>query len=295
MAYVCLDAFLAEHINIVGVVGPKKNHVTYIPFKNFVLSRGQNYIEYDKLSDESFIKQIKDLNVDLAVVCSFNYKIPKVLLDAVKDGFVNTHPSLLPKYRGPNPYSAVILNGEKESGMTLHLMDENFDTGDIVAQKSMQLLSKDTMGTLFNKFNMMAADMHIELLKKYEKEPFERTPQPNGDFPIAPIYQEEELFIDFSKTSSEIDRLVRSLNPFLLARCWFKANLIKVLSIECYESSSEFDAEYGEVVQITDEKVLIKVKDGLIAITAMQFGSFFAGSSKDFIDIVDPKVGDKFY
>ena len=52
MAYVCLDAFLAEHINIVGVVGPKKNHVTYLPFKNFVLSRGQNYIEYDKLTEK---------------------------------------------------------------------------------------------------------------------------------------------------------------------------------------------------------------------------------------------------
>ncbi len=81
------------------------------------------------------------------------------MLESVKDGFINVHPSLLPKYRGPNPYSAVILNEENETGVTLHFMDESFDTGDIVAQKKVSLSEVETMGTLFNRTNLIALEM----------------------------------------------------------------------------------------------------------------------------------------
>ena len=75
----------------------------YKNFEKFVKSRNLNFIEYDNLDDAIFIQKIKDLQFDVAIVCSFNYKIPKILLEAVKDGFINAHPSLLPKYRGSNP------------------------------------------------------------------------------------------------------------------------------------------------------------------------------------------------
>ena len=124
-------------------------------YKENALSKNLNFIEYDSLKDENFLNTLRDLDIDIAVVCSFNYKIPKVMLDIPKDGFVNVHPSLLPKYRGGNPYSAVIMNGEKESGVTLHLMDEGFDTGDILLQKTFKINPTETMGTLFNKTNFM--------------------------------------------------------------------------------------------------------------------------------------------
>ena len=108
MAYIGLDGLLMAGVNIVGVLGPKKNHNMYYDFKNFVQSRRLNYIDYEELDEPQLIKKIQDLNVDVAVVCSFNYKIPKVLMNATRDGFINVHPSLLPKYRGGNPYSRVI-------------------------------------------------------------------------------------------------------------------------------------------------------------------------------------------
>ena len=85
---------------------------------------------------------MKALEVDAAVVCSFNYKIPKILLESTKDGFLNVHPSMLPKYKGGNPYSRVIMNGETETGVTIHFMDENFDTGDIIAQKAYHIQNR---------------------------------------------------------------------------------------------------------------------------------------------------------
>ena len=139
MAYICLDGLLTAGINIVGVMGPKKTHNTYDNFKDFAKSRGMNFIEWDNLKDPKLLDYLKSLNIDAAVVASFNYKIPKVLLDIPKAGFINIHPSLLPKYRGGNPYSTVIINGEQETGVTLHFMDEGFDTGDIITQKKLIL------------------------------------------------------------------------------------------------------------------------------------------------------------
>ena len=90
----------------------------------------ENIITFDKsMQEESFLRKVKSVQPDLAVVCSFNKKLPKELLRIPKDGVVNLHPSKLPDYRGGNPYSHVIINGEKESAITLHYMDENFDTG----------------------------------------------------------------------------------------------------------------------------------------------------------------------
>ena len=119
-----------------------------------------------------FINKIKILNADLAVVCSYNKKFSPQLLSAVKGGFVNVHPSLLPKYRGANPYSHVILNNEQETGVTLHFMDENFDTGNIIWQKKVPVAPNDTMGTIFNKLNFISAEMLSDFLKQAEHTPF---------------------------------------------------------------------------------------------------------------------------
>ena len=81
MAYIGLDGLLMAGVNIVGVLGPKKDHNMYYDFRNFVLSRKLNYIEYDELDEPQLIEQIRALDIDAAVVCSFNYKIPKILLE----------------------------------------------------------------------------------------------------------------------------------------------------------------------------------------------------------------------
>lgn len=292
MAFVCLDGLITSGVNIVGVIGAKKNNPTYLPFKNFVQQCRLNFIEYDTLRDADFIKQIRELNPDIAVVCSFNYKIPKVLLESVKDGFINIHPSLLPKYRGPNPYSSVILNQESQTGVTLHFMDETFDTGDIIVQKTIPISPIETMGTLFNRLNIIAFDMLLETLKQYEKSHLPRVKQPQGVFEVAPIFPESALFIDYKKSALEAESLIRALNPFLLARTNFRRTLVRVLSAEILDES--FSNACGEIVKIEGDKFYVATSNGLLAPTSMQFGSFFAGTSKEFIKILDPKVGELF-
>ena len=294
MAYIGLDGLLMAGVNIVGVLGPQKDHTMFNDFRNFVLSRRLNYIDYDELDEEQLINKIKALNVDAAVVCSFNYKIPKVLMNAVKDGFINVHPSMLPKYRGGNPYSRVLMNGETETGVTIHFMDESFDTGDIIAQKAYHIHSKATMGTLFNELNVLGIELLLQVLQTYETQELPRIKQPVGDFISGKGLDEREIFINYNKTAEEIERFVRALNPFILASTTFRGNLMKIMKAEVASDAFCIPHPAGTVAKIEDDKFFIATSKGLIVPTVLQFGSFFIGDSKDFIRIVNPKIGEEF-
>ncbi len=294
MAYIGLDGLLMAGVNIVGVLGPKKEHNMYRDFKNFVQSRRLNYIDYDELDEPELIEKVRSLEIDAAVVCSFNYKIPKILMQATKDGFINVHPSMLPKYRGGNPYSRVIMNGETETGVTVHFMDEGFDTGDIIAQKPYHIHSKATMGTIFNELNVLGIELLLQVLQMYEVQELPRLEQPRGDFVSGKGLSEQELFINYNKTAEEIERFIRALNPFILASTTFRGNMMKIMKAEVASDAFCIPHPAGTVAKIEDDKFFIATSKGLIVPTVMQFGSFFMGDSKDFIRIVSPKIGEEF-
>ena len=292
MAYVCLDGMLNAGVNIVGVIGAKKSHNTYYSFRDYVLQKKLNFIEYDDLNDENFIEKIRALDADIAVVCSFNYKVPKVMLESVKGGFINTHPALLPNYRGPNPYSAVIINKEPFTGVTLHMMDEEFDTGDIVLQKKIQILPVDTMGTLFNKLNALGLDMILEALSLFSEGRLERRKQPVGTFKYAKKI--ESNFIDFNKSAEDIECFIRALNPFIVARTSFRGVPLSIFSADVEKSLIKNKFNVGAIVKVERNKFLIKTSKGLLAPTSLQFGGFFISSASEFISIVNPQVGECF-
>ena len=294
MAYIGLDGLLMSGVNIVGVLGPKKDHNMYEAFKMFTKVRGLNFIEYDELDEPQLIEKVKSLGVDAAVVCSFNYKIPSILLNSTKDGFINVHPSLLPRYRGGNPYTRVIMNGETETGVTIHFMDEGFDTGDIITQKAYHIHSKATMGTLFNELNVIGIELLIQVLQAYEQGELPRMKQPVGDFISGKGLDEKDMFINYNKTAEEIERFVRALNPFLLASTTFRGNLMKIIKAEVASDAFCIPHPAGTVAKIEDDKFFIATSKGLIVPTVLQFGSFFIGDSKDFIRIVNPKIGEEF-
>ena len=294
MAYIGLDGLLMSGVNIVGVLGPKKNHSLFSDFRNFVINRGLNYIDYNELDDAALIKKIQDLQVDAAVVCSFNYKIPKVLLNAVKDGFINVHPSMLPKYRGGNPYSRVIMNGETETGVTIHFMDEEFDTGDIIVQKPYHIHPRATMGTIFNELNLLGIELLLNVLRNYELGELPRIKQPKGNFVSGNGLSPKEILLNYNKPAEELERMVRALNPFILAGTTFRGNLMKIIKAEVASDAFCIPHPAGTVAKIEDDKFFIATAKGLLVPTVLQFGSFFIGDSKDFIRIVNPKIGEEF-
>ncbi len=293
MVLICMAKMVAEHVNIVGCVPPPKNDSTYKLFCDFANRLGMNVISYDNsVLDEDFVQKIKALEPDLGIVCSYCKLLPMEFLNIPKDGFINTHPSLLPKYRGGNPYSHVIINGEKETGVTLHIMDEHFDTGDIVAQQKVEVFNTDTMGTVFNRLNFLAGDMILRFLIKYEKgEKIIRTPQPQGDFVKAPSIKSatEDVLINWNQPAVEIDRFIRALNPFINAGTRYRQNYLKVHTAYIENRDSGF---YPGTIVSTDGDLGVATKKGIIHITVLQAGSYFIGEASEFIKLSNCKIGE---
>lgn len=293
MALICLAKLVAEHVNIVAAVPPAKTDNTYKLFCDFAKNLDIKIIDYEKsLKDEDFLSHIKKLNADIAVVCSYGKLFPQEFLTSVKDGFINVHPSLLPRYRGGNPYSHVIINGERETGVTLHFMDEHYDTGDIIMQKKVKIFDTDTMGTIFNRLNFLGADMLLEVLCKYENdEELPRIKQPSGYFVKAPEIKadSQDVLINWKKSAVEIERFIRGLNPFINAGTIYRSNYLKIHTAEVENYDSGFAP--GTIVS-TENDLAVACKKGTLHIKILQAGSYFIGSSTEFIRLSHCKTGE---
>ncbi len=296
MALICLNKLVAQGINIVGVIPPAKNEPTNKLMIDTALSFGLNVIDYNiSLNDKGFLQRVKNLDADLGVVASFNKKLPKELLRLTKDGFINLHPSKLPDYRGANPYSHVIINGEEMSAITLHFMDENFDTGDIISQYKFNLDLNETMGTLFYRTNNMCAAMLAEALDYYETNEFPRTAQPkNGEFKVAEAlsFEKNNIFINWHKSAEEIERFIRALNPFIGAITWYNKTILRINS--AYVIQKSHNLVPGTII---DTKGSFKVACGkdILEIDSVQYGGFFISSGRDFLERINPKKGEVLY
>ncbi len=295
MAIVCLSKLVAEGFNIVGVVPPHISENTYGLMCNFTKSLKLPLITYDRKLDEiDFLHKIRQLNADIAVVCSYNKKLPSELLKSVKGGFVNCHPSLLPDYRGGNPYSNVLINDEKVTGITLHFMDENFDTGNIIAQKQVPVENKETMGTLFNRMNYMCAEFLAEFLKQYEQnQNIVSYPQPEGEFKKAPAIDSRNMknFIDWNKDAAYIERFIRALNPFVTAMTNFRGIFVKIYTADY--SDKKIKESPGTICSVKDT-IGVATGSGILYIKSLQFGSYMISDVKSFIEKFKPKAGEKF-
>lgn len=296
MALICLDKLVARGINIVGVVPPDKSDSTNKLLVDAAQKYGLNVINFNNsLSDKGFLQQIKDLNADLGVVASFNKKLPKELLKLTKDGFINLHPSKLPDYRGSNPYSHVIINGEETSAITLHYIDEEFDTGDIISQYRFNLNLNETMGTLFYRTNNMCASMLAEALDYYENNEFPRNPQPKeGEFKKAEAlsFKKKNIFIDWNKSAEEIERFIRALNPFIGAITYYNGTILRINSAYVIEKSHKLTP--GTICETKNAFRVACGKD-ILEIDSLQFGGFFISSGQDFIARLNPKKGEILY
>lgn len=295
-AYTTLYYLHQACVNIIAVVPPPLTHPAGKPFADYAKKMGYNVImPENSVKEPDFIAKLQFLNADLGVVTSYSEKFPPELLKTTKDGFVNAHPSLLPEYRGANPYSHVILNGETTTGVTLHRMDENFDTGNILLQYPVEIMQNETMGTLFNKLNRLSGELLIQLILTYEtqglpegikqsdlKKPTNSSPKIQPDSKDTAIY--------WNKTAQEIERFIRGLNPFLPAGTSFKGVSLKIFTAEASKHKSKLPP--GSICAIGNT-LDVATGAGILKIRSLQFGNYFIGDAKDFIDRIQVQIGEK--
>lgn len=295
MGTACLARLVEEGVNIVGVVAPPPYAPTFRGFCEIAQYLKLNLITYqNSLKDEDFLAKIKDLNADVAVVCSYATLFPKELLDLMPNRFVNVHPSLLPNYRGANAYSHVILNDEEKTGITLHIMDETFDTGDMIVSREIPIEERETMGTLFNKLNYYAAELLVSFLQKFESiTELKGAKQPEGDFKKAKDIniQNGDNIIDWTKDAQYIERFVRALNPFLSARTTFRGMPIVIHSVKAIDKKIKAPAG---IILNAEKGLFVNSGNGIVEIKVLQAGTFMIGEGKDFVKNFTVSKGESF-
>ncbi|MFH0892263.1 MAG: methionyl-tRNA formyltransferase [Candidatus Falkowbacteria bacterium] len=153
-------------------------------------------------------------NIDLIVVAAYAQILPESILSAPKYGCINIHGSLLPKYRGAACIQHAIMNGDKETGITIMKMDKGLDTGPILAQKSVPIEITDTAGTIFDKLSLLGAELLLPTIKNYIAGKIEPEPQDDSRASYARQLKKEDGRIDFKKSAEEIERFVRAMSPW---------------------------------------------------------------------------------
>ncbi|MBQ2983748.1 MAG: methionyl-tRNA formyltransferase [Candidatus Gastranaerophilales bacterium] len=291
MALVCLENLIRSKFEIVAVVPPKKNHETFNFFKNFVQSKNIEFLEFENSpNDIEYCEKIKALNADIGVVCSYNSRFSKEFLSTTKMGYINCHPSLLPQYRGAAPYFHVVKNNEKFSGITLHFMDETFDTGDIVYQEKFEILPDETMGTLFNRTTYMLSNALVKVLGDLEKTgEIKRYPQPKGEFNLAPKVN-GNFRLRWHYHASELECLIRACNPFYNAFCGFRGTTLKIIKAKII--LKEHNLEFGTIASSNDKELLIAVKGGFLSPEVMSFATWGYFTPESFYNTFSPQVGE---
>ena len=151
---------------------------------------------------------------ELIVVASYGKILPKEILEIPKHGSLNVHPSLLPKYRGAAPIQSAIMNGDKETGVTIMLMDEQIDHGPIIAQKKTAVGSNETYFQLHDRLAELGASLLIDTIPDWIGGKIRLAPQDENKATYTKILTKEDGEINWEKSPQEIDRQIRALNPW---------------------------------------------------------------------------------
>ncbi len=234
-----------------------------------------------KIKTPESVAELKKYEADIFVVAAFGQILSKEILDMPRIGCVNIHASLLPKYRGAAPINWCIIDGEKETGVTIMKMDVGLDTGDMLAKVVVPIDKKETAGTLFDKLAVAGADLIVDTIPKLER----------GE--ITPVKQDEALTcyakmmdkslgeINWERKADELERLIRGLNPWPGCFTFVNGKSLKLFDCDVVEASTK--ANPGEVIEVTKDAVIVSCGENALKINELQLEGKKRMDTKSFL------------
>ncbi|MEK9181066.1 MAG: methionyl-tRNA formyltransferase, partial [Patescibacteria group bacterium] len=184
------------------------------PVKKLALKKKLKVLEFSNLRDASVAVELKNLKADCAVVSAYGSIIPKDILKLARLGFINVHPSLLPKYRGPSPIQTALLNGEKKTGVSLILLDEQMDHGPVLAQSEIVILEDDDYPSLLKRLSENAAEMLAKHLPHWLFGETKTVRQDEKKATFTKILTRDDGRIKWKNSASAILQQIRAFTPW---------------------------------------------------------------------------------
>lgn len=215
-----LMALKDDDYNMVGVfTAPDRpagrgQEMKFSAVKRLSLAMKMPIFQPEKIRDKKWVKIIKDLKPDLIVVAAFGQIIPESILNIPTYGCINVHASLLPKYRGASPIHFALLNGEKETGVTIMKMDAGMDTGPTIANFQFPISNEDNLQSLHDKLAVAGAELLLETLPKYLAGELKPVAQDEKKATYTKILQKKDGKIDWHKPAAKIADMIRAFCPW---------------------------------------------------------------------------------
>ena len=258
------------------------------PVKELANKKGIPFVEIKKSSD--MYDYLEDSLWDLGIVVSFGKIIPGEVINLFKKGIINVHPSILPRYRGPNPIRWQILNKEGESGVSIMKITEGVDEGDVLMIKRIPLSGEETYTELREKLISIGRKTLIEALEIIEKGKDEWKPQ-RGEVSYAPKFKRDFERIDWHEDAEKIKRKILALSKEPGAYSIFRGKRLKILKADVEEDESK---NPGEVVYVDKNRFKIGTGKGVIVPLILKPEGKREMDVKSFIAGYRPKLREKF-
>lgn len=218
-------------------------------------------------------------NIQLAVVAQYGLIIPKKIIDSFPKGMINVHGSLLPKYRGASPIQMALVNGEKETGVTIMLMDEKMDHGPILSEQKIAIADDDTFATLSQKMATVGAELLLDTIPKYLNGEIKQREQAHEQATFTKLLNKDDGKIDFTKTAAEIYNLYRGFTSWPGIWCLRNGKRLKLLKIR----KSEKTLPVGEA-GAENKHIFIGCANGSIEVLELQLEGKSIMSASSFLN-----------
>lgn len=277
------------------VTGPdkpvgRKGILTPCPLKTSALNAGVQVLQYSKVSREG-LDDIRALNPDLVVTAAFGQILSDAFLQIPKFGIINVHASLLPKWRGASPIQSAILNGDKETGITIMRTVKEVDAGAILLQRKCEISPDEYSDTLFDKLAVIGGEALVEAVKLIDEGKAVYVEQNHDEATHCAKFDKESGAIDWDKTPDELHSFVHAMNPWPSAYTHLNDKTIKIIEVE----KSNLSGEVGRILS-TDKKhgLVVGCKNGSVRIVCLQPESKCKMDAVSFLNGNKVAVGDKF-
>ena len=233
------------------------------------------------------VQQLKELKPDLVIVAAYGRIIPSAALEIPGFGCINVHVSLLPKYRGPSPIQNALLSGEKETGVTIMLMNEGIDTGDILAQEKITIEPDDNTSILMEKLSIIGAKLLLKTIPLWIERKIEAKPQDNIQATLCQLIEREDGKIFWTDSADDIYNKYRALTPWPGIFTYWKNDTaiirLKLISIGLQKINPIGKHQIGEVFEIGSD-VGVQTEDGIIILKEVQKEGKKISTIKEFIN-----------
>ena len=279
-----LKSLVENGYNIVGVITmpdkPAGRGYKLQPsaVKTYAFEQGLKVLQPEKLKDETFLQELRELRADVQIVVAFRM-LPEVVWNMPPHGTFNLHSSLLPQYRGAAPINWAIINGEKETGVTTFFLTHEIDTGKIIFQEKTKIDETDNAESLHNRLMLMGAELVLKTVDAIIDNTAQSVSQnelyenESGLKPAPKIFK-ETCRVDFAKSATEVRNFIRGLSPYPAAWTTLATDGNEPISFKLFACEIiKTDAQNLPVGTIkTDNKSFlhVAVKDGFVAITDIQ-------------------------